>query len=143
MDVDQANDGSLMKSKPGDELVFSNTTAKSLNAFSDCSLRQQHKDGSFKTDVRGDRQTRDSIQFNMAQRQCFSSNEKGIVVLLEDESITVYAANDLMDKEVSHKGFGKSKEAKDPSVKKSGAGIDIIDTYKPTFVPISARFNPA
>ena len=79
----------------------------------------------------------------MAQRQCFSSNDKGIVVLLEDETITIYAANDLMDKEVSHKGFGKRKDAKDPPAKKSSSGIDIIDSYKPTFIPISARFNPS
>ena len=89
-----------------------------------------------------DRATKKYISENMQRRRCVTSNESGLVCVLENDSIFFYAANSVLDSYITNGATDKNQRFKSQP-KRNNHAVSHIDTVKPQFIPVSASFNLA
>ena len=77
----------------------------------------------------------------MQRRKCVSSTQQGLICLLEDDSVLFYAANTILDPQISQ-GTTDKNQLYQQLGKRDVKGVAHVDTHKPAFVPVSAEFNP-
>ena len=70
--------------------------------------KHSHKENSFRCNVQ-DRSTKIYVNDNMMRRRCVTATEKGLVCVLEDETVVFYASNSLLDPHILQGGTEKNQ----------------------------------
>ena len=71
-----------------------------------------------------------------------TANDQGLVCILEEDSATFIASNNLLDQALTQSQSNGSNHFR-TQVKRPGSQIMTTDSFKCQFTPVSAAFNPS